>query len=169
MSCEKPFLAIDAIIWVIFRLKCGVATVDIFCLVHSAVRFRGSSQLRWLGLECVSCSKRISYLMSAAAMCWRSWRLTLGCQASWVMSVEVARFGLRVYFQHASHAWCLQLSCVTDLGGWWVWNWGCLPAPAHQPLSSNSLDIRAPEEAYSRNVRASGTLKFGYEGVFKLR
>ena len=33
----------------------------------------------------------------------------------------------------------------------------CLPAPAHQPFSSNSLDLSAPEEPYSRNVRASGT------------
>ena len=44
----------------------------------------------------------------------------------------------------------------------------CLPAPAHQPFSSNGLDLSAPEEAYSRNVRASGTLKFWYEGVFKI-
>ena len=45
----------------------------------------------------------------------------------------------------------------------------CLPAPAHQQFSSNSLDLRAaPEEAYSRNVRASGTLKFGYGRVFKI-
>ena len=47
----------------------------------------------------------------------------------------------------------------------------CLPAPApaYQPFSSNNLDLSAPEEAYSRNVRASGTpLKFGYEGVFKI-
>ena len=43
----------------------------------------------------------------------------------------------------------------------------CLPAPAHQPFSSNSLDLSAPEEAYSRNVRASVTL--GYEGVFKIQ
>ena len=41
--------------------------------------------------------------------------------------------------------------------------------PAHQTFSSNSLDLSAPAEAYSRNVRASGTLKFGYEGVFKIR
>ena len=33
---------------------------------------------------------------------------------------------------------------------------------------SNSLDLSAPEETYSRNVRVSGTLKFGYEGVFKI-
>ena len=45
----------------------------------------------------------------------------------------------------------------------------CLPMPAHQPFSSNSLDLSAPEEAYSRNVCASGTLKFEYEGVFKLQ
>ena len=44
----------------------------------------------------------------------------------------------------------------------------CLPAPAHQPFSSNSLDLSAPEKAYSRNVRASDTLKFGFEGVFKI-
>ena len=41
----------------------------------------------------------------------------------------------------------------------------CFHAPAHQPFSSNSFDLSAPEEVYSRNVRASGTLKylFGYE------
>ena len=44
----------------------------------------------------------------------------------------------------------------------------CLPTPVHQPFSSNSLDLSAPEEAYSRNVSASGTLKFGYEDVFKI-
>ena len=43
----------------------------------------------------------------------------------------------------------------------------CLPVPAHQPFSSNSLDLSAPEEAYSRNVRASVSLKFGFEGTFK--
>ena len=36
-----------------------------------------------------------------------------------------------------------------------------------QPFS-NSLDLSAPEEAYSGTVRASGTLKFWYEGVFKI-
>ena len=36
----------------------------------------------------------------------------------------------------------------------------CLPAPAHQPFSFNSLGLSVPEEACSRNVRASGTLKF---------
>ena len=36
----------------------------------------------------------------------------------------------------------------------------CLPAPAHQPFSFNSLGLSAPEIACSRNVRASGTLKF---------
>ena len=44
----------------------------------------------------------------------------------------------------------------------------CLSAPAHQPFSANSLDLSAPEEAYSRNVRVSATLKFGYEGVFNI-
>ena len=44
----------------------------------------------------------------------------------------------------------------------------CLPAPAHQPFSFNSLGFSAPEEACSRNVCASGTLKFGYEDIFKI-
>ena len=35
----------------------------------------------------------------------------------------------------------------------------CLLAPAHQPVSSNSLDLSAPEEAYIRYARASGTPK----------
>ena len=43
----------------------------------------------------------------------------------------------------------------------------CLSALAHQPFSSNSLGLSAPEEVCSRNVRASGTLKLGYEGIFK--
>ena len=34
----------------------------------------------------------------------------------------------------------------------------CLPEPAHQPFSFNSLGLSAPEEACSRNVRALGTL-----------
>ena len=41
----------------------------------------------------------------------------------------------------------------------------CLPAPAHQPISFNSLDLSSPEEAYSRNEGALGT---GYEGVLKI-
>ena len=44
----------------------------------------------------------------------------------------------------------------------------CLPAPAHQPFSFNSLGLSAPEEACSRNVRASGNLKIVYEGIFKI-
>ena len=97
----------------------------------------------------------MSYLMSASAMCCGSWRLTLGCQASWVISVEVARFGLRVYFQHASHDVCschvLRILAVDESG---IRDVCCLPALAHQPFSSNSLDLSAPEEACSRNVRA---------------
>ena len=48
---------------------------------------------------------------------------------------------------------------------------GCLPAPANQPFSSNSLGLSIPEEVYSRNGRASGTLKLGYgmkARVFKI-
>lgn len=44
-----------------------------------------------------------------------------------------------------------------------------LKLKSHQPFSSNGLDLSTPEEAYSRNIRASGTLQFGYEGVFKIR
>ena len=44
----------------------------------------------------------------------------------------------------------------------------CLPAAVHQPFSFNVLDISAPEEACSKNVRASGTLKFGYQCIFKI-
>ena len=56
----------------------------------------------------------------------------------------------------------LRILAVDDCG---IGDVCCLPAPAHQPFFSNSLDLSAPEEAYSsRNVRASGTLKFGYEG-----
>ena len=36
------------------------------------------------------------------------------------------------------------------------------------PFSFNSLGLSAPEEACSRNVRASRTLKFGCEGIFKI-
>ena len=93
----------------------------------------------------------------------------LSCQVSWIMSVEVARFGMRRSWLHAPYTWCLQLPCVADLGGWCkIGDLCCLLAPAHQPFSCNSLDLSAPEETYSRNVRASGTLKFGYEGVFSV-
>ena len=44
----------------------------------------------------------------------------------------------------------------------------CLPAPPHQPFLFNSLALSAPEEVCSRNVRASGTLKFGYEDICKI-
>ena len=54
---------------------------------------------------------------------------------------------------------------TTELDDFFVCKIGdvcCLVAPAHQPFSSKSLDLSAPEEAYSRNVRASGILKYGY-------
>ena len=44
----------------------------------------------------------------------------------------------------------------------------CLPASTHRLFSSNNLDLSAPEESYSRNVGASDTLKFGYEGIFEI-
>ena len=45
----------------------------------------------------------------------------------------------------------------------------CWPAPAHQPFSSKRLGPSATEEACSRNVRASGTLKIGFEGILRLQ
>ena len=102
--------------------------VDIFFLVHSTVRFRGSCQLRWLGLGFMG----RSYTHLILDVC--------SCHVLRILAVDVCKIG--------------------DVC--------CLPAPAHQPFFSNSLDLSAPEEAYSRNVRASGTLKFGYGGVFKI-
>ena len=85
------------------------------------------------------------------------------------MSVEVARFGMRK---------CALTHLIPDVCGCHVLrilavavcrigDVCCLPASAHQPFSFNSLGLSAPEEACSRNVRASGTLKFGYECMFK--
>ena len=85
------------------------------------------------------------------------------------MSVEVARFGMRGICTHlipdvcSYHVLRILAVAVCKIG-----DVCCLPAPAHQIFSLNSLDLSAPEEAYSRNVRASGTLKFGYEGVLKI-
>ena len=42
-------------------------------------------------------------------------------------------------------------------------------APAHQPFFSNGLGFSAAEEACSRNVRASGTLKFGMKVFLRLK
>ena len=112
--------------------------------------------------------------MSAAAVCCRSWRLTLGsarlgCQISWVISVEVARFGMRV--SRCTHLIPDVCSCyvlrILAVDVCRIGDFCCLPAPAHQPHSSKSLDLSAPEEAYSRNARASGTIKIGYEGVLR--
>ena len=113
------------IIWIIVLLNCGVTTVDIFCLVHSAVRFRGSCQLRWLGLGCVG--RDYTHLIPDVCSC---------------------------------HA--LRILADAESG---IWDVCYLPAPAPQPFSSNSLDFSAPDKAYSRNVRTSDTLRFGYEGI----
>ena len=102
--------------------------VDLFCLVPSAVGFRGSCQLRWLGLGCASAQS--THPMPNAC----------GCHVLRILAVAVCRIG-DVY---------------------------CLPAPAHLPFSFNSLGFSAPEDACYRNVRASGTHKFGYEGIFKI-
>ena len=49
-----------------------------------------------------------------------------------------------------------------------IWYVCCLPAPAHHQFSPNSLGLSALDETCSRNVRASGTLKCGYEGIFQI-
>ena len=86
------------------------------------------------------------------------------------MSGEVARFWMRESrYTHLIHDVCschvLRMLAVAVCK---IWDACCLPAPSHQPFSSNSLDLSAPEEAYSRNVRASGTLKVWYDCVFKI-
>ena len=100
--------------------------------------------------------------MSAAAVCCGSWRLTLGCQVSCVMSVEVARFGMRVSrYTHLIPDVCSSMCCGLAVDMRRIGDVCCLPAPVHHTFSSNSLDLSAPEEAYSRNVGASGTLVTG--------
>ena len=120
----------------------------------------------------LSCHMRSSrnYWVIFWLNCGSLWLTSLGCQVSWVMSVEVARFGMRESrYTHlipdvcSCHALRILAVAVRKIG-----DVCCLSAPAHQPFSSNSLDLSAPEEAYSRNVRASGALKFWYEGVFKI-
>ena len=77
------------------------------------------------------------------------------------MSVKVARFGMHESRQThlipnvcSCHVLRILAVAVCKIG-----DVCCLPAPAHQPFSSNSLDLSAPEEAYSRNVRAPGKRK----------
>ena len=97
-------------------------------LAPEGLRFRGSVQLRWLGLGCLG---RL-YTHPIPDVC--------SCHVLRILAVAVCK----------------------------IWDVCCLPAPAHQSFSSNSLDLSAPEEAYSRTVRASGILKDGYESVFKI-
>ena len=92
---------------------------------------------------------------------WHLLSCTLGCQVSWVMSVEVARFGMRESWRThllpdvcSCHVLRILAVAVCKIGDVCIF-----PAPEHQPFSSNSLGRSAPEEAYSRNLRASGTLK----------
>ena len=86
------------------------------------------------------------------------------------MSVEVARFGMRV--SRCTHLMPDVCSChelrtlavdVCRIGGVC-----CLPCLHTNHFLLIVWDLSASEETYSRNVRASGTLKFGYEGVFKI-
>ena len=86
------------------------------------------------------------------------------------MSVEVARFGMRgsqktnlipdVCSCHVLRILAAAVCKICDVC--------CLLAAAHQPFSSNSLGLGAPEDACSRNLRTSNTLKLGYEGIFKI-
>ena len=84
------------------------------------------------------------------------------------MSVEVAQFEIReCAFTHLIPDVCschvLQILAVAVCR---IGDVCCLPAPAHQPFLFNSFGLSAPEEACSKNICASGTLKFGYEGIF---
>ena len=85
------------------------------------------------------------------------------------MSVEVARFGMRGIWTLlipdvcSCHVLRIVAVAVCKIGDVCF-----LPAPAHQSFSFNSLDITAPEKAYNRTIRASGTLKIGYEGVLRI-
>ena len=45
----------------------------------------------------------------------------------------------------------------------------CLPSPAHPPFASNCLGPGAPDDTYSKNVRASDTLNLGHEGIVNLK
>ena len=53
-------------------------------------------------------------------------------------------------------------------GSWRLLCVGLGMFPGHQPFSFNRLGFSAPKEACSKNVRTSGTLKFWYEGIFKI-
>ena len=86
---------------------------------------------------------------------------TLGCRVSWVVSVEVARFGMRESrYAHlipddcGCHMLLILAVAVCKIG-----DVCCLPAPAHQPYSSNSLDLSAPEDAYSKKCTSIGHSK----------
>ena len=86
------------------------------------------------------------------------------------MSVEMARFGMRecaVMYLMPNVCGCHVLR-ILAAAVYRIWDVCCLPAPAHQPFLFNSLVLSAPEEACCRNVHVSGTLKFGYEGIFKI-
>ena len=78
------------------------------------------------------------------------------------MSVEMAQCALMHLIPDVCHVLRILAVAVCRIG-----DVCCLPAPAHQPFSFNSLGLIAPEVACSRNVRVSGTLKFGYEGICK--
>ena len=86
------------------------------------------------------------------------------------MSVEMVRFGMRkgalthlipdVCGCHVLRILAVAMCRIRDAC--------CLSAPTHQPFSFNSLGLSAPEEACIRMVRASGTLKIGFEVIFRI-
>ena len=143
-------------------MMCGYCLINLIKLCSQSPKSHSSNSSG----KCATC---LTLLLLCIYLSQHGSRLSgFVSHVSWGGSVWDACVSL-----HASHTWCLQLPCVADLGGWCVdmcriWDVCCLPAPPHQPFRSKSLDFGAPEEAYSRNGRALGTLKFGYESVFKI-
>ena len=84
-----------------------------------------------------------------------------------VMSVEVARFGMRELRSLIPDVCGCHVLRILAVVVYRIGDIYCLPVPAHRPFSFNNLGFSALEEVCSRNVRASGTLTFGYEGIFK--
>ena len=65
---------------------------------------------------------------------------------------------------HAGHYTVYTVAAVYKIG--YVC---CLPAPAHQPFSSYSLDLGAPEASYNTNVCASGTQNLGMKVFLRIQ
>ena len=68
-------------------------------------------------MGCMCITTRISCLMSAAAVFCGSWRLTFGCQVSWVMSVEQALVARISCLMSAATICCGLAVDVCTIGG----------------------------------------------------